>query len=322
MSLDDVTPVWEAGEKLSATNATSRKIYTYVNSTQPTEAKDLVELKDLNSTYSYLFGDEDRDGVIDNENNANGTLIYSPISFNNLKDYLYGIDISGFRNRTIDGNNTWKLGDIIYSTPKIVEYNDYSIVFVGANDGMLHAFRLGRLRYDGLEAYQNVRLCNDRNSTCNTDKVGEELWAFIPKNALPYLRALADTEYCHFYYVDLMPYIIELDTDNDLYHKIDKRILIGGMRLGGAVGCTGTNCVNPPQDTCPSPSSYDPSTNDCVGLSSYFALDITNSTNPKFLWEFTDPDLGFTYSGPAFIKKRWELLHHVCFRSNRLQWRV
>jgi Hypothetical protein len=68
------------------------------------------------------------------------------------------------------GVRTWKLGDIINSTPSVVSsepvniyhlrYNDAtyreyisreeyknrtSFVFVGANDGMLHAFRMGRL---------------------------------------------------------------------------------------------------------------------------------------------------------------------------------
>ncbi len=310
-SLDEIHPVWEAGEKLEQMNATQRTIYTYVNGTEPTEEKDLVELKDLNSTLSYLFGDEDRNGVIDDENNSNGTIIYTPISFNDLKDYIYGIDIPGYRSRNAEGNNTWKLGDIIYSTPKVVDYGDYSMVFVGSNDGMLHAFKLGKPRYDGLGAYQDVKLCNDSSPSCNTDELGKELWAFIPKNSLPYLRALADISYCHLYYVDLMPYIIELDTNND--KKIDKRILIGGMRFGGGVGCSGSNCINPPLDTCPDPSSYDPSNNNCVGLSSYFALDITNSTSPKFLWEFTDPDLGFSSSGPAFIKKDGE--YYLMFAS-------
>ncbi|WP_461833919.1 pilus assembly protein, partial [Desulfothermus sp.] len=311
MSLDNITPVWEAGEKLKNVNSTQRIIYTYTNNTRPNEAKDLEELTNLNSTFSFLFGDEDGDGIIDNESSSFGTLIYSPITYNDLKNYIYGIDISGFRNRTSDGNNVWKLGDIIYSTPKIVEYDDYSVVFVGANDGMLHAFKLGKLRYDGLAAYQSVKLCNDKGGLCNTNELGKELWSYIPKNSLPYLRALVDTKYCHLYYVDLMPFIIELDTDSD--KKIDKRILIGGMRLGGGVGCSGTNCVNPPLDTCPSPATYNPATNSCIGLSSYFALDITNSTSPKFLWEFTDPELGFTYSGPALIKKDGN--YYVMFAS-------
>ncbi len=312
-NLDDTHPVWEAGNKLcQETNPWNRrKIYVVTGSLEPSSPVTLTELKDLNNTattkYSKLFGDEDGDGDIDESDES-----YKPannISFSDLKQFIYGIDISGTRSRQIDTGNIWKLSDIIYSTPKLVSYDNFAVIFVGANDGMLHAFRLGKMRYDNLGPYQQVKLRNSATDD-NTDELAEELWTFIPKNLLPYIRFLADPDYCHLYYVDLSPYIIELDSDED--GQIDKRILIGGMRLGGAVGCSGSDCVNPPLDTCASPSSYsparDPSTtpSGCIGLSSYFALDITQPESPKFLWEFTNPDLGFTFSGPAFIKKKDE----------------
>ncbi|WP_156919078.1 hypothetical protein [Hippea sp. KM1] len=312
--LDEAHSVWEAGSVLAQENAMDRKIYTYVDDTQPSSPKDLVELKDLsndsnnNLYYSKLFGDENGDGTIDEETES---VKYSKsITFSDLKNYIYGVDISGYRERKINpSGDVWKLGDIIYSTPKIVNYDDYAVAFVGANDGMLHAFRVGKYRYDRLGVYQLAKLRNDRTYE-DTDKLGEELWAFIPKNALPYLRFLADPDYCHLYYVDLTPTIIELDNNSD--GTIDKRILIGGMRLGGAVGCDNSSvCINPPEDTCDNTSAYahdrDPvvsSSNYCLGLSSYFALDITDPVHPKFLWEFTNKNLGFSYSGPTFIKRR------------------
>ena len=57
------------------------------------------------------------------------------------------------------------------------------------------------------------------------------------------------------------------------------------------------------QVTCsrsPLPATILPS---CTGLSSYYALDITDAQNPKLLWEFSHPFLGYTYSGPAVIHK-------------------
>lgn len=39
-----------------------------------------------------------------------------------------------------------------------------------------------------------------------------------------------------------------------------------------------------------------------VGLSSYFALDVTDPENPIFLWEFTVPELGFSITGPAYLQ--------------------
>ena len=297
-SIDGIHPVWEAGEKLKNNLTTNRKIYTIISNLEPSAPANLVELKDI--TCSKIFGDEDEDGTIDEEDEGT-KLISKSISFSDLKNFIYGEDISGYRERKIDNTHTWKLGDIIYSTPKIINYDDYSVVYIGANDGMLHAFKLGRMRYDNLNPYQIVKICNDGSDPCEINKIGEEIWAFIPKNTLPYLRTLTDSDYCHMYFVDLTPYIVELDTDND--GKVDKYILIGGMRFGGAVGCSGTNCVGPIADTCPDPSDYNPANNNCIGLSSYFALDVTDPENPKFLWEFGDPDLGFTYSGPAFIKR-------------------
>jgi len=165
------------------------------------------------------------------------------------------------------------------------------------------------------------------------------LWAFIPQNALPYLRCLAipPPGACHIYYNDLSPYITTMVSNG-----VSRTVLIGGMRLGGGSvtgpaanycfnssgvsngqACTApSNCTAPykascssayptnvPPDTCSggyvgcsNPATcYNPST--CTGLSSYYALDITNVQNPILLWEFSHPLLGYTYSGPAVIHK-------------------
>ena len=288
-SLDSANYVWEAGMSLLKEKPEDRTIYTYTGNVRPNEKETLKQLKDLKDEDSKLFGDADGDGNITIDS-ASG----ESISFSDLKKYIYGKDIDGYRKRVADRyGNTWKLGDVVYSTPKIVNYKDYSVAFVGANDGMLHAFLAGKYRYDRLGAYQSVKLANSSTDE-QTDKLGAELWAFIPKNALPYLRFLADASYCHMYYIDLTPYIVEI---KDKWGNTVKEILIGGMRLGGATACKGTDCINPPKDTCPN-------TDRCLGLSSYFALDITNPKEPKFLWEFTDEDLGFSYSGPALVKKK------------------
>jgi hypothetical protein len=108
----------------------------------------------------------------------------------------------------MSGNKVWKLGDIINSTPSVVSsepvniyhlrYNDAtylqyirtdayknrtSFVFVGANDGMLHAFRVGRLVQTG-NPDKPTRLVNAYNTSLD-DLVGSEEWAFIPKMLCP-----------------------------------------------------------------------------------------------------------------------------------------
>jgi len=292
-SLDDVHSLWEAGEKLRNTNPDERKIlYAGVSSNGTLYDFDETNLDaNVGGIKSLLSSCNETVPCL----GANESLCQ-----HNLIKFVRGEDISGCRSRDTGDGTTWKLGDIIYSTPKIVDYKDYSIIFVGSNDGMLHAFREGKLSNEGLSAGQLVRLCADANTTnCNVSKLGQEEWAFIPKNVMPYLKYLARPSYgdCHLYLVDLSPFIIEDDTNDDGY--IDKRVLIGGLRFGGACGCASSDCVNPPPETC-----ADPASGNCTGLSSYFALDITDPESPKFLWEYSHPDMGFSYSGPAYIKRK------------------
>ncbi len=294
-SLDEVTPVWEAGEILKNKDPANRKIFAIG---QDTAGNDLMlEFTTANKTYF--------DQYLGNTANFPPCLTSAGDPYENLIQFVRGQHIENCRDRRVDdAGNVWKLGDIVYSTPAIVDYGKFGMVFVGANDGMLHAFRIGALRSDGLSTSDIVKICDEKTGNCTRNSIGDEEWAFIPKNALPYLKYLASPDYNHLYLVDLQPYIVRKDKNGDGIPET--AILIGGMRLGGGCGCLGSNCathpsssccVNPPADTC---DLTDPA--NCVGLSSYFALDISDPLNPKFLWEFSDPDLGLSYSGPAHIK--------------------
>ncbi|GAB4390736.1 MAG: hypothetical protein Kow0025_24790 [Thermodesulfovibrionales bacterium] len=264
----------------------------------------------------------------------------------NIINFVHGYDpvIDGdadgandFRTRTVTvGADTrpWKLGDILNSTPKISTwiplnyyydtyhdstywsfthttgaggYRERGMVFAGGNDGMLHAFKLGKLEltWSGQGMLEKARLTGS--------DLGKEMWAFIPKNVLPYLKYPCDPDYCHVYSVDLSPYIFDasvgadfsvaqpLSCTDDAYWNCNKTggswrtILIGGMRYGGASrGTTAScsDCVKTPVDISGS----------SVGYSSYFALDITDQENPQFLWEFSNPSLGFATTGPAVVR--------------------
>ncbi|MBP2683367.1 MAG: Tfp pilus assembly protein tip-associated adhesin PilY1-like protein, partial [Deltaproteobacteria bacterium] len=240
--------------------------------------------------------------------------------------YVHGVDNTDdvtLRPRTVAfgaDNNVWKLGDVVNSTPRIVggvplnkydtnnsdmtyrsfyldnTYKDRGMVFTGGNDGMLHAFRLGKLNlaWTGKELWEKAKITNPVSGTT----LGDEAWAFIPKNALPYLKYLKDPDYCHLYYTDLAPFVIDvsLGTSATATRTASswKTILIGGMRTGGACDnastcTTANNCVRTPDGGS-------------VGYSSYFALDVTNPENPIMLWEFTNPGLGFTTTGPAVVR--------------------
>ena len=244
-------------------------------------------------------------------------------------NYVRGTDSSAFRNRTVTINGVtgvWKLGDIVSSTPRTQSsfplngyhysppdgyndntylpfvstsaYKDRGMVYAGANDGMLHAFYLGKLQY--LNSGANIA----KLTATSGNTFGEEKWAYIPYNALPYLKYLLSKDYCHLFYVDTPPTIIDASFKGTSADPLNwpaagktsaswRTILIGGMGMGGAchdrvTTCAGLNCVNVPKDG--------------IGYSSYFALDITDQNNPVLLWEFSDPNLGFSTSGPTIVR--------------------
>ncbi len=74
-----------------------------------------------------------------------------------------------FRNRPMDN----VLGDIVHSSPFYVK--DTNTIYVGANDGMLHAFYAAN---------------------------GKELFAYIPSEVIPRLKNLTSPSYTHEYFVD------------------------------------------------------------------------------------------------------------------------
>lgn len=302
VSFENLGSLWEAGNKLwqRDLSANPRMIYTSLN------GSNLMNFSAANaSTLSPYMLPDTGDNVT--------TII----------NYVHGIDNTddlNLRPRTVtfgSDNNVWKLGDVVNSTPRIVAsiplnkydsiYNDTTyksfidnttyknrgMVFTGGNDGMLHAFRLGKLELSG--SWKTSTTQKARISGAN---LGDEAWAFIPKNALPYLKYLKDPDYCHLYYVDLAPYVFDASiggaaTDTRTVNSW-RTVLIGGMRTGGAcdngVGCTfANNCVKTPGGGA-------------VGYSSYFALDVTDPAAPLLLWEFSNPKLGFATTGPAVVR--------------------
>lgn len=88
-------------------------------------------------------------------------------------------------------------GDLGFGTSDIEGSDDYAdyatgknseppVLYVGANDGMLHAFCAG----------------DPKNPCPDGVASGEELFAFIPQGVYENLSALSDPQYSHRYYVD------------------------------------------------------------------------------------------------------------------------
>lgn len=269
--IEDVANLFDAGEKLKVREPDDRTIYAVA------EDDKLTAFTVANETsFDALLGSDDAEYPT--------CLVSSGTpQYDDLIRYTRGEEITNCRSRVTDGTaneNVWKLGDVIYSSPTIVEYDNYSMIYVGSNSGMLHAFRLGYIK-NQVDPNNPAKLCEDSSAaTCGTTSLGKEEWAFIPKDVMPYLRYIADPDYDHIYTVDLKPYIVSAGS---------KIILIGGMRMGGA--CE-NGSINPPSDTNPN------------GRSAYFALDITDPMDPKYLWKYSPDGMGFTYSGPAYVKRK------------------
>ncbi len=120
-----------------------------------------------------------------------------------LVNYLRGDDSNNAANGGTYRVRAGKLGDIVHSAP--VVYGD--TIFVGANDGMLHAFN----RADGVEKFAYI------------------LKLFIDNGTLP---SLASSAYTHLFYVD--------NSVNVRTISSSLALLTGGLRKGGK----GYFCLN------------------------------------------------------------------------------
>jgi len=342
---DVIKSLWRAGRSLWLRDPAAnpvRKIYTTLNGSSLVDFDATLKSNATARTYLRMGTEDDAEKLIsyirgvDQADFRSRTVAIKSCSNNRLKSCSADTDCPS--STCTPHSAVWKLGDIISSTPKLVSpgrlnnynmappngYNDNSykdffqsasyqsrgMAFVGANDGMLHAFRMGILKEISDRTTKAKLTYPDTATTASAaSNLGQEEWAFIPRHALPYLKYLSDKNYTHLYYVDRSPTILDAsigipDECTDDYGNCPKTaatwrtVLIGGMGIGGAsrtktpsTDCT--DCIKAPIDD--------------IGYSSYFALDITNPASPSLLWEFSgDPSgmgtLGLSTTGPAIVK--------------------
>lgn len=188
-----------AGAALQAmATPSNRNIYTMVSTAS-------AALSAFNSTNAGLT--PDLFGYTSTDTTSRNTLI----------NYIYGYDAFG----TPTAKRGWFMGDVLHSRPVVVNYAQYdtsvaanetncttnkSMIFVGSNDGMLHAFK---------------------------DCDGSEAWAFIPPDLLPNLKSI-QTATTHPYFVDssVVPYVYNSDNSGTIKSG-DKVVLIFGEGRGG-----------------------------------------------------------------------------------------
>jgi type IV pilus assembly protein PilY1 len=228
--------------------------------------------------------------------------------------YIRGEEgITGFRSRTADGQ-AYLLGDIVHSTAAQVDkpsqnfdslgddsyraFKDHwedqdrrRVVYVGGNDGMLHAFNGGF--YDG-----EAKKFSQNSSGYTPHELGAELWGYVPMNLLPHLKFLTQPTYnssAHVAYVDgaVQEFDVRIfEPDNDTHINGWGTIIVAGMRLGGG--------EYPGLDY----NANNASNADYTAKSAYIILDVTDPEVPPVpLGEITHSTMGFTTGLPTVSRE-------------------
>ncbi len=334
MALTAINPIWEGGRNLALMTPSSRKILTWVDLDNNKLVKNIALPTGAASEEYVLFDSTSLSKLTGYLNLSGAPAAYTAA---NIVDFIRGTQVTGLRDRTLtvkDSSGTpvsavWKLGDSVYSTPVIVGaprerydllYGDSSytafyslyknrrqVAYLGANDGMMHAFNVGFYN-PGDDTTTSAKIEHGwYSNTATVDgrgvNIGDELWGFIPQELLPHLRWLADPTYTHVYFVDLKPKVtdVRIFTPDADHPGGWGTILIGGFRMGGSCG----NCT-----TQGTPMTFADNFDNVAGvdaartfLSAYFVLDVTNPDKvPTLLWSFSDPTLGFTTSYPSVAR--------------------
>lgn len=194
---------------------------------------------------------------------TNGSLRVSYLRGSHAQEQSNG---GPFRNRThllgdiVDsapayvGPPSDNFADASYSSFVIAQANRTPMLYVGANDGMLHGV----------------------NAT-----TGNEIMGFIPNGVFANLYKLSDPLYFyhHQFFVDGSPTVndVLLSTSVPATSGLWHTLLVGGENAGG---------------------------------NSIYAVDVTNPGNftsdaavaSAALWEFTDPQMGLSYSTPTIVR--------------------
>ena len=188
----------------------------------------------------------------------------------NLVNYLRGQNQYEMKSDTANPLfrvRTSTMGDVIESSPIYIGKPTFSY-----GDPGYQAFKEAKKSRTGIL----VVGANDGMLHAFNGKTGQELWAYIPSDVIGNMPYLADSNYSknHKWFVNGDPIISDVCFANcaDAANSDWRTILVGGLRAGGSM---------------------------------YYALDITDTTNPKLLWEFTkanDADLGLTFGSPVITK--------------------
>ncbi len=264
---------WSAKKKLDALDWNTRKIYLASSNGAPLRAFTYSNLTATEQTYfnpgagigAYGTGPLSQYGSV-------SATHPSEITASKMVDFLRG-------DRCLEEGNTctspaieiWRgrahvMGDVVNTQPTFVKAPSATYQDTGYGAFLTaNTSREGVVYVSGNDGMLHAIAAGDFADGTVTG--GTELWSFIPTATLPYLRYLADTDYVHRYFVDGQITVADVNFGGGVgdWHTI----LVGGLGGGGK---------------------------------SYYALDVTDPLNPKYLWEFTHSNLGYTYGNITINK--------------------
>ena len=350
--LEDVHYMWSASEWLADISPTASDASTNILVNRISVGTTTGYISNVKKRYIFTWNDLDNDGIVDSSEildfdttNDWAALTVDasrgpvPLDFglqttaevNEVVKWLRGYDQAGQRSREmpfdfdLDGTPadvTWRLGDVVHSTPISVTrpsegfhflYRDASyaqfvnayknrrnVIYFGANDGMIHAVNGGFYN----ETQKKFCLTADCQSETAGPELGAELWAYVPYNLLPHLKCLTDPSYEHKYFVDLHPRVFDVrifDPTDGVHTGGWGTILVQGMRFGGAKILPSTLDLDDNGS-----ADYPADTREFT--SAYIILDVTNPEGPPTLMGEitlttggTEVDLGYTTASPTMV---------------------
>jgi Tfp pilus tip-associated adhesin PilY1 len=209
---------WADISKSNGIHNSNRNIYTYLGALDNlTDAANRFAVDNINLT-AMMLGNPTEVAV-------NGSSVSGR---EKVINYIRGADV-------LDQDADWDstenrpviTGDVLHSEPLVFDYkyadnSAKTMVFFGANDGMLHA----------------VLDVSDPNMDIsgNETHYGTEAWAFIPPDQLSRLKYMIEGT-THRDYVDASPKAYFHDVDGDGFIDSgdgDKVVLVCGQRKGGS----------------------------------------------------------------------------------------
>lgn len=176
------TPIWQASDELPDWG--DRTILSYANGTGV-----VFEAGNLTTAQKDLLLDDAPTGVTDAAD---------------IVDFIRGNTLKSKESGGLLRNRSHPLGDIVHSAPTYYK----SMVYIGANDGMLHGF---------------------------DSSTGVEKFAYVPGLVYDDLGELSNPNYTHKYYVDNTAAVASVG---------DRDVLVCGLGKGGK-GYFGLDVTNP-----------------------------------------------------------------------------